>query len=138
MIDIKIQIISDDQLTKHQYCFELQGNKLIYKSWFEYNRSNRKEKWADEKPKPLSIGDWCKKYKKDIENYDDNYFGGNEYNEYLNKLNPVLQKTRQGKTKLYGKSGCTKFLPKCPKNVAILAKSELIRKITNELEVVYD
>jgi hypothetical protein len=131
---IKIQRISENGLTKHEYCFSTHGDTLVYTSWYEYNRSNKREKWADEKPKPLSIGDWCKKHNKDIEDIGDDYFGSSEYIEYLNKLNPVLQKTRSGKTKLWG-TVCSniKDLPKCPEDVAKDAYYEFCK----QLKVVY-
>ena len=127
---IKIQRISENGLTKYEWHFSVIGNQLVYKSHFTYNRNNKKEKWADERPKPLSFDEWCEKYNKE----ENCYYSDLSYQEYYNSLNPVLQKTKDGRTKLFGIiSHYYKDMPVCPDDVALEAKN----KFCEELKVVY-
>ena len=126
---IEVQRISKDGLSKESWHFSIQGINLVYKSYSIYNRNTKREKWADEIPEPLSLSIWCKKFNKD--EYD--YYDCQEYKEYYNKLNPVLQKTRLGKTKLSGICAKIENMPKCPVDVALEAKKILI----NKMKVIY-
>ena len=129
---IKIQRLSKDKLTKHEYCFDIRGTQLVYSSYMEYNRSTKREKWADEKPDTLNFWDWCKKNNYSFDYCD--YYINQEYDEYLRDNDSVLQKTRTGKAKLSGISATIKDLPKCPPQVANAAALEFCL----QLKVIYE
>lgn len=129
MTHIKIQKLSKDRLSKEEFGFDIQGLTLVYSSYFIYHRNNTREKWADEKPKPLSFDDWCRKNNKSNDDDCCEYHLYNEYQEYKNKLNPVLQKTKSGKSKLSSLCAQIKDLPKCPDDVANKAALEFCSQI---------
>ena len=133
MSTIKIQKTKPNGLTKEEWGFNLTpySTNLVYTSYFIYHRNSKREKWADEKT-VLNYEDWCKKYKKEYDYYDLHYHG--EYTKYLDKNNPILQKTRDGRTKLSGICAQIKNMPKCPPDIAKKAVLEFcIRlKVTYE------
>lgn len=131
---VKIQRISKNGLSKQEWNFDCKGTCLTYVSHFVYNRNNKREKWADEKPNTLSFEDWCKYNNKsddDDYNSDDLYY---QYQKYRDKLNLILQKTKTGKSKLSGISARIKNMPKCPQDVAKEAK----KVFCEQLKVVYE
>ena len=130
MENIKSQRISPNGLSKQEWRFTIRGTDLVYTSHFVYNRSTKIEKWADEKPKPLLFRDWCKKYDKE----ENDYYSDQEYQMYYEKLNPVCQRTKSGKSKLSGVCmSDIKGMPICPDDVASEAKIRLME----ELKVIY-
>jgi hypothetical protein len=132
-MDIVIQRISRNGLTKQEWRFSCQNSKLYYTSWFEYNRSNREEKWADEDPvEPLSYEAWLEKNGRDWDEWAE-YDAG--YQDYRDSINPVCQKTKFGKTRLHGTcAGDISSMPKCPESVA----KEALKEFKKKLKVVYE
>lgn len=130
MSDVIVSRISKDGLTKENFEFEFEYGKLSYRGHFVCNRSSKRETWADErKDKNLSFADFCDKH--DLDSFD--WWSQEEYDKYLEKSNPVMQKTRQGKTKYSGKYGDLNFLPPCPDDVA----EEAVKKFASSIKVYY-
>jgi hypothetical protein len=127
MSDVRIARYSKDKLTKEVFEFTFDCGELEYTSHMVYNRSTTKELWADDpkRPRAMSYRDWCDK--------DDRIYGSyeseREYQQYADKFNPVLQKTRKGKSKCSGISAMIEHLPPCPDDVAKEAREKFAKSI---------
>lgn len=128
---IRIQKISKDGLSKEEWNFTPFGLNLVYTSHFVYNRNNKREKWADERPECLDYSNWCER--NGYDEYDE-YYSVQAYKSYLNENNPILQKTKSGKSKLSGISAQIKDMPKCPKSIA----DKAYMKFCLQLKVIYE
>ena len=135
--DIRIQrIVTPDGLTKHEWRFEGVGCRLVYHSHFTYNRSNRRERWADKDPPAMSWDEWCAKNHIEQGNWDCDYIETPEYQEYkkyLDSVNPVCQKTKQGKPRCHGICATIDRMPPCPPDVA----KDALREFRKAVKVVY-
>lgn len=127
---IKIQKISKDGLSKEEWGFTSYETQLIYNSYFIYNRNSKKEKWADERKRPIEFSTFCER--NNLDEYD--YLSEEQYKKYLDKNNPILQKTKTGKPKLSGICAQIKNLPKCPPDIAQKAALEFCL----QLKVIYE
>ena len=126
MFDVEVPVISEDGLTKEVFVFNhTSRGHLEYIAHFVYNRSTKKETFSDEE-KPLSLIEFCKNY--DLDEYSES--SGTKYAEYRDSVNPVLQKTKQGKTRAGGISAQISSLPPCSKKIADKAKVLFAKSIT--------
>lgn len=127
MSEVKVERISPDGLHKDIYEFTYKYGELVYTSYFNVNRSDNREAWADKRKPPMSFEKWCETHDRD--EYD--WRAAEDYREYKDSLNPVLQKTKQGKTKLTGISAQPKNMPKLPDGVA----AEAVEKFKQNIKV---
>lgn len=119
MSDVYVPRFSKDGLRKEVFEFDYESGALRYTSHRIYNRSSKKDTWADEeREKTLSFEAWCRKLGKD----EYGYWSEREYDKYRNKRNPVMQKTKQGKVKMSGIYAMISHMPLCPDDVAEEAK----------------
>ena len=138
--DIRIQrIVTPDGLTKHEWRFEGCGLKLVYHMHCTYNRSNRRERWADKDPRPMSWDQWCIKngLKHKLGDWGGDYIETSEYQEYqkyLDSVNPVCQHTKQGKPRAGGISATIDHMPPCPRDVA----REALKEFRKAVKVIYE
>ena len=110
---IRVEVITNNGLTKNCYDFTCEHTTLRYTSYSCYNRDTTDDLWANEWPEPLNFKNWCEKsninpntlydeYDEDGWDYStESYYY--PYKDYLNQINSA--KTKDGRVCNSGASG---------------------------------
>lgn len=129
-----VERIAEDGLSKVRFGFDLQGNHLQYVEHYQFHRDSVDELWGDQWPAALSYEKWCSSHNMEPchcyckDEYCCLY---QRYEQYCKTMNPVCQKTKDGKVKMMGR-WClkTEVLPPCPDEVAAEALISYVKSLT--------
>ena len=134
--EIAVERLSNKALTKEIFIFKVTGITLYYAAYYILNRDSKRNRWSDEQPEPLSYERWVKLPSTihDLGRHIDENTGSEEYSKYRRMMNPVNQKTRDGRPKMSGISASIRSMPSCPASVA----NKALKIFKKKLIVVFD
>ena len=128
---IEIEVLSNNDLTKDVYTFEVKYGRLVYTLWGRFERDPG-EVWADEWPEPMEAEAWHELH---VPDWEQSYEGEihHKYREHRDALNPCMNKTKDGRGMYRGQSGynLAKDHP-LPPGVGQRAKDTLLAQIKVE------